>query len=170
MIASVHLRCMTALLVFSPRAFRFWQRAYPNDKRAQAMVGMRRRPLLSRTRCGMQCRDARSGDPAPLPNDGPRTNSAPQARCAAFGERDAVIARSTSCDEAIQPYRKRTLDRFGALPPRDDGYGARDSRKFHLTAFLASEVICPSCHCVAGAYACDDGQITGTSSRVSRLT
>src|SRR5579872_7076671 len=93
---------MTALLVFSPRAFRFWQRAYPNDERAQAMVGMRRRPLVSRTRCGMQCRYARSRDPAPFPNDGPRTSSAPQARCAASGERVAVIARSTSCDEAIQ--------------------------------------------------------------------
>src|SRR5579872_698765 len=34
----------------------------------------------------------------------PRTSSAPQPRCAASGERVAVIARSTSCDEAIQPF------------------------------------------------------------------
>src|SRR3974390_282110 len=30
-------------------------------------------------------------------------------------------------------------------------------------------LICPSCQCVAGVFACDDGQITGTSARVFSL-
>src|SRR5579872_2782553 len=98
----------------------------------------------------------------------PRTSSAPQPRCAASGERVAVIARSTSCDEAIQPFGRGLwiASELALLAMTEFSDGTR----FHLTAFLAREVICPSCHCVAGAYACDDGQITGTSSRVSRFT
>jgi hypothetical protein len=35
-----------------------------------------------------------------------------------------------------------------------------------LTLFLAGQLICPSCQYAAGIFACDVGQITGTSPRV----
>jgi transposase len=38
----------------------------------------------------------------------------------------------------------------------------------HLTWISNHDLICPSCQLVTGAFACDDGQITGISSRVSR--
>ena len=38
----------------------------------------------------------------------------------------------------------------------------------HLTWISDRDLICPSCQLVTGAFACDDGQITGISSRVSR--
>ena len=37
-----------------------------------------------------------------------------------------------------------------------------------LRGFRNDEVICPSCQFVAGIFACDVGQITGTSLRISR--
>jgi hypothetical protein len=35
-----------------------------------------------------------------------------------------------------------------------------------LTPFPAHHLICPSCQCAAGLFACDGGQITGTFPRV----
>jgi hypothetical protein len=35
-----------------------------------------------------------------------------------------------------------------------------------VKASQAHQLICPSCQCVAGFFACDDGQITGTFPRV----
>jgi len=42
----------------------------------------------------------------------------------------------------------------------------QDARRFALTAFRRREVICPSCHCVAGNFTCDVGQIRSSFPRI----
>jgi len=57
----------------------------------------------------------------------------------------------------------------GLLSPRHDmPQRVRDARRLRLTRFRAHEVICSSCHFVAGHFACDVGQIRCTESSVSR--